>query len=112
AWAEKLRPWSMLDVFVFGVFVAYVKLGDVVTIGLSAGVYALLALTFILVWIDSALDRDALWQRLAPECAPVDRAPDPRRMIGCEVCGFVAAASGAHGHCPRCGSRLHPRKPN
>jgi len=25
ALAEKLRPWSMIDVFVFGVFVAYVK---------------------------------------------------------------------------------------
>src|SRR5262249_38969896 len=25
AWAERLRPWSMIDVFVFGVFVAYVK---------------------------------------------------------------------------------------
>ena|SRR5215469_10252147 len=41
---EKLRPWSMIDVFVFGVFVAYVNLGDVVTIGLAVGVYALLAL--------------------------------------------------------------------
>jgi hypothetical protein len=49
AFAEKLRPWSMIDVFVFGVFVAYVKLGDLVTIGLAAGVYALLGLTFVLV---------------------------------------------------------------
>ncbi len=48
----------------FGVFVAYVKLGDLVTIGLAAGVYALLALTFVLVWIDSALDREAVWERL------------------------------------------------
>ena len=31
--AEQLRPWSMIEVFVFGVFVAYVKLG-VVEIGL------------------------------------------------------------------------------
>ena len=62
--AEKLRPWSMIDVFVFGVFVAYVKLGDLVTIGLAAGVYALLALTFVLVWMDSALDRETVWERL------------------------------------------------
>ena len=54
----------MLEVFVFGVFVAYVKLGDLVTIGLAAGVYALLALTFVLVWMDSALDREAVWERL------------------------------------------------
>ena len=38
ALAERLRPWSMIEVFVFGVFVAYVKLGDLVTIGLMAGV--------------------------------------------------------------------------
>src|SRR5919202_2722252 len=60
AWAERLRPWSMLEVFVFGVFVAYVKLGDLVTIGLAAGVYALLALTFVLVWMDAALAREAV----------------------------------------------------
>ena len=54
----------MLEVFVFGVFVAYVKLGDLVTIGLAAGVYALLALTFVLIWMDSALDREAVWERL------------------------------------------------
>ncbi|MGC1891513.1 MAG: paraquat-inducible protein A, partial [Stellaceae bacterium] len=64
AWAERLRPWSMLEVFVFGVFVAYVKLGDLVTIGLATGVYALLALTFVLIWMDSALDREAIWERL------------------------------------------------
>ena len=29
---ERLRPWSMIEVFVFGVFVAYVKLGDLVTL--------------------------------------------------------------------------------
>ena len=62
--AERLRPWSMIEVFVFGVFVAYVKLSDLVTIGLAAGVYALLALTFVLVWMDAALDREAIWQRL------------------------------------------------
>ena len=66
AWAEQLRPWSMIEVFVFGVFVAYVKLGDLVTIGLATGVYALLALTFVLIWMDSALDREAVWERLVP----------------------------------------------
>ena len=64
--AERLRPWSMIEVFVFGVFVAYVKLGDLVHITLDTGVYALLALTIVLIWADSVLDREAVWQRLAP----------------------------------------------
>jgi paraquat-inducible protein A len=113
AWAETLRPWSMIDVFVLGVFVAYVKLGDVVTIGLSVGVYALLGLTFILVWIDSALDRDALWQRIAPESAAIAAASDNLDdVIGCHVCGLTSAWSTRPHHCRRCDSPLHPRKPD
>jgi paraquat-inducible protein A len=111
--AEKLRPWSMIEVFVLGVFVAYVKLGDLVTIGLRTGVYALLALTIVLVWLDSALDREAVWERLdhdddpdAPLCSGTMGA------VGCETCGLVSAPVPGQGHCPRCDSALHPRRPN
>jgi len=108
ALAERLRPWSMIEVFVFGVFVAYVKLGDLVTIGVMAGVYALLALTFVLVWMDSALDREAVWERL-------DRSNligGPQGLgdaIGCETCGLVSVPEPDD---PRCESALHERKPN
>lgn len=111
AWAERLRPWSMLEVFVFGVFVAYVKLGDLVTIGLAAGVYALLALTFLLVWMDSALDREAVWERLYRGDLG-GGAPKPASMIGCETCGLVSAPLLDDPRCPRCDSALHERKPN
>ena len=111
AWAERLRPWSMLEVFVFGVFVAYVKLGDLVTIGLMVGVYALLALTFVLVWIDSALDREAVWERLYRG----DLSGGSQGYaggLGCETCGLVSVPSGNDPRCPRCDSVLHERKPN
>jgi paraquat-inducible protein A len=117
AFAEKLRPWSMIEVFLFGVFVAYVKLGDLVTITLSAGVYALLALTFVLVWLDSALDREAVWERLDHEDRP-DALPcgghgtSMAGAIGCETCGLVSAPGPGHPHCPRCDSALHARRPN
>jgi paraquat-inducible protein A len=109
--AERLRPWSMIEVFVFGVFVAYVKLGDLVTIGLLAGVYALLALTFVLVWMDSALDREAVWERLAPLRA----AGTARHLVdaaGCETCGLVSVPDPDDPRCPRCDSILHERKPD
>lgn len=112
AWAEKLRPWSMLDVFVLGIFVAYVKLSDVVTIGLSAGVYALLVLAFILVWIDSALDRHALWEALDQEPRSFNGATATGDLIGCEVCGFINTQHSEHQRCRRCDSRLHFRKLN
>jgi len=113
ALAERLRPWSMVEVFVLGVFVAYVKLGDLVTIGLRIGVYALLALTIVLVWLDSALDREAVWERLDPEDRP-DALPcgGSTGAVGCETCGLVSAPQGADARCPRCGSALHARRPN
>ncbi|MFO1060048.1 MAG: paraquat-inducible protein A [Dongiaceae bacterium] len=112
--AEWLRPWTMIEVFVFGVFVAYVKLGDLVTITLQHGVFALLALTFAIIWADSALDREEVWERLAGRGAGAPRAPLPARydeVMGCEICGFVAVPS-EEGHCPRCGTHVHRRKPN
>jgi paraquat-inducible protein A len=111
ALAERLRPWSMIEVFVFGVFVAYVKLGDLVTIGLMTGVYALLALTFVLVWMDSALDREAVWERLYHgnlAGGPGDLAD----AVGCETCGLVSVSEPGDPRCPRCDSILHERKPN
>jgi paraquat-inducible protein A len=112
AYAEMLRPWSMLEVFVLGVFVAYVKLGDLVTIGLGLGVYVLIVLTFMLVWMDAALDREAVWQRLEGRTADLNPVPAPQHAIGCETCGLVSAPRGVEGRCPRCESVLHRRKPN
>jgi paraquat-inducible protein A len=111
AWAERLRPWSMLEVFVFGVFVAYVKLGDLVTIGLAAGVYALLALTFVLIWMDSALDRETVWERLFRGNLR-GGSPGLAGTIGCETCGLVSVPRPDEPRCPRCDSTLHERKPN
>jgi paraquat-inducible protein A len=93
---ERLRPWSMIEVFVFGVFVAYVKLGDLVHLQLDAGVYALLALTVVLIWADTSLDREAIWDRLAPEgrghgAMTLYRPPeDAADVVGCEICGLVS----------------------
>ncbi len=111
--AETLRPWTMIEVFVFGVFVAYVKLGDLVHITLDVGVYALLALTIVLVWADSTIDRERVWQELDPDASTARVAPtvDRAHAIACETCRKVSVVpQGAVHHCPRCGSRLHARK--
>jgi paraquat-inducible protein A len=114
----RLLPWSMVDVFVFGVFVAYVKLGDLVTIELDAGVYALLALTFVLVWTDGALDHEAVWDALDRADAQresriaVATGRVPPWAVSCETCALVVVSDQHAGTCPRCGSTLHRRKPD
>jgi paraquat-inducible protein A len=116
ALAEWLRPWSMMEVFVFGVFVAYTKLGDLVTITLDTGVYALLALTIVLIWADSALDREEVWDRIGAAEGVSARAalagPRLAEAIGCEVCALVSVPAGHDARCPRCEAHLHPRKPD
>jgi paraquat-inducible protein A len=116
-WVERLATWSMVEVFVLGVFVAYVKLGDLVKIELDTGVYALLALTVVIVWADGALDREAIWDAIDIGRARVlSRAVSatglvPAQALGCETCTLVVVPDGHTVDCPRCGSALHSRKP-
>jgi paraquat-inducible protein A len=81
---------------------------------MNAGVYALLGLTFILVWMDGALDREAVWDELdhSNARAKVTSGRLPRGAVGCETCGLVVAADPVGTKCPRCSSALHPRKPD
>ena len=115
ALAERLRPWSMIEVFVFGVFVAYVKLGDLVKITLDAGVYALLALTVVLIWADSSLDREKIWDRLDRRDVDDSRVAShlgQAGAAGCEICGLVSKLGDGHARCPRCDAHLHARHPD
>ena len=106
-----LTPWAMTDVLVFGVFVAYSKLGDLVHITLGIGVFALLALTAVVAWSDFALDDYAVWEA-AEGNEPASRMDPPRRwrpgVVGCGTCGLVSEPAPG---CPRCGSALRRRKP-
>jgi paraquat-inducible protein A len=111
--SEQLRPWSMIEVFVFGVFVAYVKLGDVVHIGVEVGMFALLALTFIIIWADSGLDHEAVWDRLGSReiigGATLGGSPAhaPAGAASCETCGLVSVPRPDDPRCPRCDAHGH-----
>ncbi|MBV8393291.1 MAG: paraquat-inducible protein A, partial [Alphaproteobacteria bacterium] len=126
---QKLGIWAMLEVLLLGVFVAYTKLGDLVSMNVGPAVFALGGLTIVVIWADLALDPDAVWDGFEQRGwthAPMP-PPDPGKAIefhadllsgaiGCEGCGRVdvpeAEEAGEHRHCPRCGSALHPRKPD
>jgi paraquat-inducible protein A len=92
-----------------------VKLSDLVHLRLDPGVFALLALTVVLIWADTALDREAVWDRLAAvdtgdgSSAYRDGLGD---SVGCETCGLVSVLHPDDPYCPRCGTRLHLRRPN
>ena len=121
AWVEHLRPWSMIEVYLLGVFVAYVKLSDMVHIDIGVALYALGFLLLTMVAADAVLDRQLMWEDMArrgipepddPEAALPVTVPTPG-ALACDTCGQVSRPGTApHPRCPRCGSRLEHRKPN
>ena len=118
AWIEHLRPWSMIEVFMLGIFVAYVRLGHIAHIDIGAALVALGALTLTMLVGDVLLDPQAVWEALDARAPPDQPRPPPASLlgarlhrIGCDTCRLVSRGrDGAL--CPRCGFSLHHRKPN
>ncbi|WP_376959818.1 paraquat-inducible protein A [Azospirillum sp. A26] len=112
AWAEKLRPWAMLDVFLLGLLVGYSRLKGFANAEFLAGGLALGGFVLAGTLMDLALDSRRVWQAI--DHVPPSDAPAPRRWVACTVCQRVHGCD--HGpapdRCTRCHSRLHPREPN
>jgi paraquat-inducible protein A len=109
---EVLTPWSMVEVFLLGVFVAYTKLSDLASVHVGGGLYALGVLMLLMAAADSALDHEAVWERLEPRWLSLLPQPPPRQRIACDSCGQVSRKPPGHRRaaCPRCGSFLRHRK--
>lgn len=115
-----LAPWSMIEVFLLGSFVAYVKLQDLVQIDIGVALVALVVLTFVMTWLAAQFDSDVVWEEMqrrgvvgpGKELLPAGRKLPPG-ALSCHGCGFVQPPPAeAEAGCLRCGARLHRRKPN
>ena len=114
--SRRLNGWCMLEVLLVGVFVAFTKLGDLVTIELGPAVYALGILTCVWLWAEVALDPQVVWEEI--ERTGQTHAPMPEPIMtwrdgasGCEGCGLVCVPAETGEECPRCGTAVHARKP-
>jgi paraquat-inducible protein A len=108
---DHLSPWAMLEVFLLGSFVAYTRIRSMAAIEVGTAMYALGGAMLALVAVDATLDREAIWQELAPDRERGSSRCDARRLLGCHECGKVARSE--HGdRCPRCLHVLHRRKTN
>jgi paraquat-inducible protein A len=63
-WFQLCEPWSMLEVFLFGILVALLKLGAVGDIHLGTGLWAMAGLVICTAAAISGIDRLELWDRL------------------------------------------------
>ncbi len=62
---EHLRPWAMAEIFVLGIMVAFVKLGDFADVGVGFSLFAFVSMVLATVAAYMTLDRKVLWARLA-----------------------------------------------
>ncbi len=173
-WYDRLRPWSMVEVYLLGLLVAYTKMIDLADVTVGTTAFALFGLMMTMAATDSTLDDDVIWSqrrvRLVHRCLArqgdaawehtgqehadqehadrehadrehADRehvgqdrgnAEDPARrpievvrhlppldhMVSCRSCELVCYSEApldpqqCVGACPRCGQRLHRRKPD
>jgi paraquat-inducible protein A len=64
AWISHLEPWGMLDVFMLGVLVSFVKLAGMATMHTGLSLYAFVGLILATAAATAAFEPYLLWQRL------------------------------------------------
>ncbi|MGD2118670.1 MAG: paraquat-inducible protein A [Chromatiales bacterium] len=64
AWISHLQPWGMLDVFMLGVLVAFVKLGDLASMHVGIALYAFSGLILVSAAATASLEPHMLWRQL------------------------------------------------
>jgi len=61
---RSFKPWGMMEVFMVGILVAFVKLSKMATIIPGIALYAFMMLIFVLAASASALDPHIVWNRV------------------------------------------------
>jgi paraquat-inducible protein A len=109
---ERLTPWAMIEVYMLGVFVAYVKLLDLATIEVGTALYAVAMLMVTMAAANAAIDTDAVWEAMERRgVVPALEGATAGRRISCHSCGLVLPAETSGDRCPRCQAVLHARRP-
>jgi paraquat-inducible protein A len=112
----RIQPWAMMEVYLLGLIVAYVKLGDLADLHLGIAAVAFVVLILVMIAGDANLEAQEVWGRIAPQAGAEVLRPRPgTTLIGCHTCNQLLrlpSEEAEHGNCPRCGAHLHRRKPD
>jgi paraquat-inducible protein A len=109
-WAVWLDVWAMPDVYLVAGLVGFFRLHHVqqMTVKVGIGGYCFLAAALLAMLSRASIDRRTVWRAIAPEA----EVPDEQPTISCTTCDLIQPIKSAGRDCPRCGARLHPRKPH
>lgn len=110
-----VRPWAMMEVYLLGMIVAYVKLVELAHIELGVAVYAFLATVLFEIAAEAKSEPMAVWHRLMPQSDPsLLRGPPGSRLLSCHSCRQLVQVGAKEQHvgCPRCGASVHAGNPD
>jgi paraquat-inducible protein A len=107
-YADRLETWSMPDVFLLGLAVAYARLKASIDVQLGVGALAFIGVGLLSLLIRATLDKVAVWQEIRPQ-APLP--PKTDAIISCTGCAWLTPAGNAGAPCPRCAATLQARRP-
>jgi paraquat-inducible protein A len=110
-----VKPWAMMEIYLLGMIVAYVKLIDLAHVQLGLAVYAFVGTVLLEIAAEAKIEPMAVWHRLMPQADPglldQDRG---NRILSCHACRQVVPVEPAEHRmpCPRCGATLHEDDPD
>jgi paraquat-inducible protein A len=110
-WTKHLRPWVMSEVFLVGSFVSYSRIKAVSTVTVEVGGWALVAAGLMLLIALTQLDERTVWEMLRPQRRDPSRTPQRGQTIACIICDLIVGVESDGKRCPRCGAKIHVRKP-
>lgn len=63
-WLSEVKPWGMLEVFMLGLLVAVVKLGDIAVLVIGPAFWSFIFLVLSMAALSANLDRFTIWRAL------------------------------------------------
>ncbi|HEX5793512.1 MAG TPA: PqiA/YebS family transporter subunit [Rheinheimera sp.] len=108
-----LKPWSMVDIFLMGLIISFVKLVADADISLGPSFWAFCLFCLLHLRAFQVIDRRELWSKIAPCPAPQVAAYAGKTGLAqnlklCQVC--TALVPVAQTHCSRCHTRVRLRQ--
>lgn len=111
-WLVRLQPWIMLDVFLLGVLVTTVKLGDSATVVIGPALPLFFALVCVLQMAYWVMNKHNVWSWLySNNCFTYDH---DETLYDCSICKAMVGESivRERQRCPRCDAHIHTRIPH
>jgi paraquat-inducible protein A len=105
-WTNGLEQWSMPDVFLVALWVAYARLSATINVQLGVGALCFIAVGILSLVTRASLNRAAIWRRISADAVLAPGA----EACSCLACDLVAPVSSLGAPCERCGAKLSSRE--